>query len=191
MFSGIIMNVGEIVAYNKSESILSIKSSIKKINLGDSISCSGVCLTIAKIKNNIIDFNISSETKNKTNLMYLNVGDSINLEKSLKVGDEINGHFVFGHVDGLSKILSIKHLEDSKVIEFIAEENIIKYLSPKCSVALDGISLTVNNVSEAKFNVSIIPYTWENTSLKKMKEGDFLNTEVDMLARYVFKALKK
>ena len=191
MFSGIIMNVGEIVAYNKSESILSIKSSIKKINLGDSISCSGVCLTIARIKNNIIDFNISSETKNKTNLMYLNVGDSINLEKSLKVGDEINGHFVFGHVDGLSKILSIKHLEDSKVLEFIADENIIKYLSPKCSVALDGISLTVNNVSEAKFNVSIIPYTWENTSLKKMKEGDFLNTEVDMLARYVFKALKK
>ena len=191
MFSGIIINVGEIVAYNKSESILSIKSSIKKINLGDSISCSGVCLTIARIKNNIIDFNISSETKNKTNLMYLNVGDSINLEKSLKVGDEINGHFVFGHVDGLSKILSIKHLEDSKVIEFIAEENIIKYLSPKCSIALDGISLTVNNVSEAKFNVSIIPYTWENTSLKKMKEGDFLNTEVDMLARYVFKALKK
>jgi riboflavin synthase len=191
MFSGIIMNVGEIVAYNKSESILSIKCSIKKINLGDSISCSGVCLTIARIKNNIIDFNISSETKNKTNLMYLNVGDSINLEKSLKVGEEINGHFVFGHVDGLSKILSIKHLEDSKVIEFIAEENIIKYLSPKCSVALDGISLTVNNVSEAKFNVSIIPYTWENTSLKKMKEGDFLNTEVDMLARYVFKALKK
>ena len=191
MFSGIIMNVGEIFAYNKSESILSIKSSIKKINLGDSISCSGVCLTIARIKNNIVDFNISSETKNKTNLMYLNVGDLINLEKSLKVGDEINGHFVFGHVDGLSKILSIKHLEDSKVIEFIAEENIIKYLSPKCSVALDGISLTVNNVSEAKFNVSIIPYTWENTSLKKMKEGDFLNTEVDMLARYVFKALKK
>lgn len=191
MFSGIIMNVGEIFAYNKSESILSIKSSIKKINLGDSISCSGVCLTIARIKNNIIDFNISSETKNKTNLMYLNVGDSINLEKSLKVGDEINGHFVFGHVDGLSKILSIKHFKDSKVIEFIAEENIIKYLSPKCSVALDGISLTVNNVSEAKFNVSIIPYTWENTSLKKMKEGDFLNTEVDMLARYVFKALKK
>ena len=191
LFSGIIINVGEVVAYNKSESILSIKSSIKKINLGDSISCSGVCLTIARIKNNIIDFNISSETKNKTNLMYLNVGDLINLEKSLKVGDEINGHFVFGHVDGLSKILSIKHLEDSKVIEFIAEENIIKYLSPKCSVALDGISLTVNNVSEAKFNVSIIPYTWENTSLKKMKEGDFLNTEVDMLARYVFKALKK
>ena len=191
MFSGIIMNVEEILAYNKSESILSIKSSIKKINLGDSISCSGVCLTIVRIKNNIIDFNISSETKNKTNLMYLNVGDSINLEKSLKVGDEINGHFVFGHVDGLSKILSIKHLEDSKVVEFIADENIVKYLSPKCSVALDGISLTVNNVSEAKFNVSIIPYTWENTSLKKMKEGDFLNTEVDMLARYVFKALKK
>ena len=110
---------------------------------------------------------------------------------SLKVGDEINGHFVFGHVDGLSKVVSIKHLEDSVVLEFEVEKNIIKYLSPKCSIALDGISLTVNNISKSKFNVSIIPYTWENTSLKKVEKGDFLNTEVDMLARYVFKALKK
>ena len=113
------------------------------------------------------------------------------MEKSLKVGDEINGHFVFGHVDGLSKIESIKHLDDSKVLEFNAEKQIIKYLSPKCSIALDGISLTVNNITKSKFSVSIIPYTWENTSLKNIEEGDFLNTEVDMLARYVFKALQK
>ena len=144
-----------------------------------------------KIRNRTVDFNISSETKNKTNLVNLKIGDVINMEKSLKVGDEINGHFVFGHVDGLSKIESIKHLDDSKVLEFNAEKQIIKYLSPKCSIALDGISLTVNNITKSKFSVSIIPYTWENTSLKNIEEGDFLNTEVDMLARYVFKALQK
>ena len=185
------MNVGKIVSYKDDESILSIKSSIQGINHGDSISCSGVCLTIMNIKNDIIEFNLSSETKNKTNLMNLKVGDSINLEKSLIVGDEINGHFVFGHVDGLSKVESIKHLDDSKVIEFFVDNNIIKFLSSKCSIALDGISLTVNDVSKDKFSVSIIPYTWENTSLKNIKKGDLLNTEVDMLARYVFKALKK
>ena len=164
---------------------------MKNLNLGDSVSCSGVCLTIMKIRNRTVDFNISSETKNKTNLVNLKIGDVINMEKSLKVGDEINGHFVFGHVDGLSKIESIKHLDDSKVLEFNAEKQIIKYLSPKCSIALDGISLTVNNITKSKFSVSIIPYTWENTSLKNIEEGDFLNTEVDMLARYVFKALQK
>ena len=185
------MNVGEIVGYDQNNSVVSVKSSIKNVGLGDSISCSGVCLTIMGVKKKIIEFNISSETKKKTNLTNLRVGDQINLEKSLKVGDEINGHFVFGHVDGLSKVLSIKHLKDSKVIEFEVDKNIIKYLSPKCSIALDGISLTVNDISKLKFNVSIIPYTWENTFLKNIKKGDFLNTEVDMLARYVFKALKK
>ena len=91
--------------------------------LGDSVCCSGVCLTIMNIKK-IIEFNISSETKNKTNLVNLNIGDLINMEKSLKVGDEINGHFVFGHVDGLSKIEKIKHLDDSKVLEFNAEKKL-------------------------------------------------------------------
>ena len=114
MFSGIIMNIGKIVAYDKLKSTLSIESSIKNVSLGDSICCSGVCLTIMNIKKKIIEFNISTETKQKTNLMNLNIGDLINLEKSLKVGDEINGHFVFGHVDGLSRIEKIKHLKIQK-----------------------------------------------------------------------------
>ncbi len=191
MFSGIIMNIGKIVAYDNLKSTLSIESSIKNVSLGDSICCSGVCLTIMNIKKKIIEFNISSETKQKTNLMNLNIGDLINLEKSLKVGDEINGHFVFGHVDGLSRIEKIKHLKDSKVLEFYADKNIMKFLSPKCSIAVDGISLTVNNLSKNGFSVSIIPFTWQNTSLKNIEEGNLVNTEVDMLARYVFKALKK
>ena len=164
---------------------------INSIQIGASISCSGICLTLKKVRNCTLFFDVSEETRNKTTFSTWNSGTLINLEKSLKVGDEINGHFVFGHVDGLSKVVSIKHLEDSVVLEFEVEKNTIKYLSPKCSIALDGISLTVNNISKSKFNVSIIPYTWENTSLKKVEKGDFLNTEVDMLARYVFKALKK
>ena len=185
------MNIGKIVAYDNLKSTLSIESSIKNVSLGDSICCSGVCLTIMNIKKKIIEFNISTETKQKTNLMNLNIGDLINLEKSLKVGDEINGHFVFGHVDGLSRIEKIKHLKDSKVLEFYTDKNIMKFLSPKCSIAVDGISLTVNNLSKNGFSVSIIPFTWQNTSLKNIEEGNLVNTEVDMLARYVFKALKK
>ena len=130
------MNIGKIVAYDNLKSTLSIESSIKNVSLGDSICCSGVCLTIMNIKKKIIEFNISTETKQKTNLMNYNIGDLINLEKSLKVGDEINGHFVFGHVDGLSRIEKIKHLKDSKVLEFYADKNIMKFLSPKCSIAV-------------------------------------------------------
>ena len=126
------MNIGKIVAYDNLKSTLSIESSIKNFSLGYSICCSCVCLTIINIKKKIIEFNISSETKQKTNLMNLNIGDLINLEKSLKVGDEINGHFVFGHVDGLSRIEKIKHLKDSKVLEFYADKNIMKFLFSSC-----------------------------------------------------------
>ena len=185
------MNVGEVCGFDEDKNVLSIKSEIKNINLGDSISCSGVCLTVSEIKKNILNFNLSSETIKKTNLLKFKMGDLINIEKSLKVGDEINGHFVFGHVDGLSQIKKIKKISDSWVFELAADNNIMKFLSSKCSISLDGISLTVNDVLEDSFSLSIIPYTWENTSLKNSLEGDYLNTEIDMLARYVFKAMNK
>ncbi len=121
----------------------------------------------------------------------IRVGNKINLEKSLKMGDEISGHLVFGHVDGLSKIKKIINIKNSRIIELIVPKEIMKFLSPKCSISLDGISLTVNKVKKKIIDVSIIPHTWENTSLKFLEEGSLLNTEIDMLARYVFKALKK
>ena len=185
------MNVGQVFGFEENKSILSIKSEIKNINLGDSISCSGVCLTVSEIKKNILNFHLSSETIKKTNLLKYKKGDLINVEKSLKVGDEINGHFVFGHVDGLSQIKKIKKLTNSWIFELKAQNNIMRFLSPKCSISLNGISLTVNNVLENSFSLSVIPYTWENTSLKDSLEGDYLNTEIDMLARYVFKAMNK
>ncbi len=191
MFSGIIREVGEIKFFSKKKDTLGIRSNLSNLVLGESISCSGVCLTVSKIKNDIFFCNLSKETLEKTNFGMIKEGDKINLEKSLKMGDEISGHLVFGHVDGLSKIKKITDIKNSKIIEFNVPNEIIKFLSPKCSICLDGISLTVNKVKKRMIDVSIIPHTWENTSLKFLNEGSLVNTEVDMLARYVFKALKK
>ena len=191
MFSGIIKKIGKIELFDKRKNLLGIKSDFKSIILGESISCSGVCLTVSKIKKNIFFCNLSRETLDRTNFSVLDVGDIINLERSLKLGEDISGHLVFGHVDGLSKVDEITNLKDSTIIEFKASKEIMKFLTPKCSISLNGISLTVNKVKKSRFNVSIIPHTWENTSLKSIAVGDFLNTEIDMLARYVFKALNK
>ena len=191
MFSGIIKKIGKIELFDKRKNLLGIKSDFKSIILGESISCSGVCLTVSKIEKNIFFCNLSRETLDRTNFSVLDVGDIINLERSLKLGEDISGHLVFGHVDGLSKVDEITNLKDSTIIEFKASKEIIKFLTPKCSISLNGISLTVNKVKKSRFNVSIIPHTWENTSLKSIAVGDLLNTEIDMLARYVFKALNK
>ena len=191
MFSGIIKEIGKIELFDKRKNLLGIKSDFKSIILGESISCSGVCLTVSKIKKNIFFCNLSKETLDRTNFSVLDVGDIINLERSLKLGEDISGHLVFGHVDGLSKVDEITNLKDSTILEFKASKEIMKFLTPKCSISLNGISLTVNKVKKSRFNVSIIPHTWENTSLKSIAVGDLLNTEIDMLARYVFKALNK
>tara|TARA_B100000963_G_scaffold345220_1_gene349042 strand:+ start:213 stop:788 length:576 start_codon:yes stop_codon:yes gene_type:complete len=191
MFSGIIEDIGQVTYVSKNKEVIAIKSSFSKIKIGESISCSGVCLTVSKIEENVFFSDLSPETLKKTTLSELKVGGYINLEKSLKMGQEISGHMVFGHVDGFTKINSIKRLKDSWSFEFEADENIMKFLSDKCSITIDGISLTVNDVSKKSFKVAIIPHTWENTSLKFNKIGDLMNTEIDMLARYVFKALKK
>ena len=189
MFSGIITDLGKIILFNKKK--IGIKSNFKNLYLGQSISCSGVCLTVSEKCKNIFYCNLSEETINRTSFFKKKKGDFINLEKSLKLGDEINGHFVFGHVDGTAIIKSIKTLDGSNVMSFKTSKNIIKYLTPKCSISIDGISLTVNSVLENVFKISVIPYTWEKTNFKYCKLGDTFNIEVDMLARYVHGALKK
>ncbi len=191
MFSGIIEDIGQIKYLSKDRELIGIETSFSDLKMGESISCSGVCLTVSKIQKPVFFSDLSPETLSKTTLSKLKVGDYINLEKSLKMGQDISGHMVFGHVDGLSKINSITKIKDSWLFEFEADENILKFLSDKCSIAINGISLTVNNVRNKSFKVAIIPHTWEKTSLKFNKVGDFMNTEIDMLARYVFKALNK
>ncbi len=191
MFSGIITDLGLISFFDKNKNIIQIKTNYDELLIGESISCSGVCLTVDKKEKKTFFANLSVETIKKTNLINLNVGDKINLEKSLKMGQDISGHLVFGHVDGLCRIEQILNEKSSWIFEIEAKQEIIKYLSPKCSISLDGISLTVNDVKEKSFNVCIIPHTMMNTSLQNNKAGDYLNVEIDMLARYVFRALNK
>ncbi len=191
MFTGIIKNIGTVEQINLKNNFLSIKSDFKEVSQGESISCSGICLTVNEIKNKTFKVNVSLETIKKTNLHQLEVGKIINLERSLSVGDELGGHLVFGHVDDVVRVVQIKNSNDSRVIKIEAKKEIMKFITSKCSVALDGISLTVNDVHEKHFFVNVIPYTWDNTSLKDLQNGDLLNLEIDMIARYVFKALKK
>ena len=191
MFTGIIKKVGEIHSWNSKSRILGIKSDFDSFMLGESISCSGVCLTVTNFEKNIFFCNLSSETVSKTNLKTKKKGDKLNLEKSLKIGDDLSGHLVFGHVDGLSTLNDIQNDKDSWILSFSLASDLSKYLTNKCSISIDGISLTVNNVYEENFDISVVPYTWENTNLKFSNVGDKFNVEIDMLARYVFKALNK
>ena len=191
MFTGIIKKVGVIHSWDLKSRILGIESDFDDLVLGESISCSGVCLTVSNFKKNIFFCNLSSETISKTNLETKKEGDKLNLEKSLKIGDDLSGHLVFGHVDGLSTLNDIKNDKDSWILNFSISSKLSKYLTSKCSICIDGISLTVNNVYGENFDISIVPFTWENTNLKFSSIGDKFNIEIDMLARYVFKAINK
>ena len=197
MFSGIIENFGKVKEFKKKGDYLlrvSTNFKIKDIKKGSSISCNGVCLTAHTIKKNgkfvDIDFDISKETIKRTNLSCLKKGSLINLEKSLRVGDEISGHFVFGHIDCTSKLLKINKINDSHEITLKIPKEIKKFIVNKCSVSLNGVSLTVNEVSNRTFSVNLVPYTWNNTTFLSIGEGEIINVEVDMLARYVTQHLK-
>ena len=130
-------------------------------------------------------FDVSDETAAKTNFLDWKIGTIVNLEKSLKVGDELGGHFVYGHVDTTSKIRSIEKINGSYKILFYVQDQFMKYFSPKGSVSIDGVSLTVNEVFSDTFSVNIIPHTWAYTSFINFKIGTVVNIEIDILARYL------
>jgi riboflavin synthase len=199
MFTGIIDHNGEIIKItkkrNKDISIFVLtKFKPKDIKLGSSICCNGVCLTVCKIKklkNKLeLSFDVSNETINCTNFSKLKIGSKINLEKSLRMGDEISGHFVFGHVDEVSKLLTIKRIKGSHQLKFSKSKKLSKYIAKKGSIAVDGVSLTINSTDSKSFSVNIVPYTWEHTNFNKLKVNSLINVEVDMLARYVSQNLK-
>ena len=196
MFSGIISALGVVKNIFHSD-IYTVDIEIKKINLDDfekssnlikigcSISCSGVCLTLTKKKDNILTFDISKETMNKTNLSHWKIGKLVNLERALRVGDEIGGHFVTGHVDTVLELQKILEEDGSKILYINLNKEIAPYIASKGSVTIEGISLTVNDVKNDYFNVNIIPFTWDNTNLKNIKVNDFVNVEIDLLSRYL------
>ena len=196
MFSGIIENKGFVFKFEKQKDfrlVLDTNLKYKDIKKGSSVCCNGICLTVIskkkKKKYTQLSFDVSQETINCSNFNVIKKGDEINIEKSLRVGDEISGHFVFGHVDDTSKLTSIKKVGESHEIKLEISKKNKKFIAKKGSVSLNGISLTVNQVKNNFIVLNIIPFTWLNTNLKGLKIGDRINLEVDMLARYVTKNL--
>lgn len=189
MFTGIIIGKGRVTSVDTKDAdrIFRIETPfpMQDVAIGASIACSGCCLTVTQKGEDWFDVYVSGETLSKTNLGDWKDGTEINLERSLKLGDEMGGHIVSGHVDGLATIKSIKEDGDSWRIEIQPPKQLEKFVAAKGSVALDGISLTVNHVNDNIFDINIIPHTLDVTTLGQRKVGDKLNMEVDMLARYV------
>ncbi len=194
MFTGIITALGRIERLDiKPEggvrATISTPWDCEAIALGSSIACNGVCLTVVEVAGNCYDVDISAETVLVTGQQQWHAGMIVNLERALSVGDEWGGHIVSGHVDGLAEIIAITAVEDSHRLRFSVPLDLASMIASKGSVALDGVSLTVNKVAGAEFDVMIIPHTWDKTRFHSYKVGEQINLEVDMLARYVARAL--
>ena len=192
MFTGIVIDVGIIKSLKKTKKEIEMTiytENIASLKEGMSISCAGICLTVVSFKNYekgyLFNVFASNETLSKTTLSNYEEGNQINLEKSLALGDEMDGHIVQGHVDGVAEITKIEQDGESTRFTFKIEPNLVKFIAPKGSVALDGTSLTVNNVDNDKFDVNLIPYTLAHTTWKHNSKGDRVNIEVDILSRYV------
>ena len=193
MFTGIITDVGELLRVEgKDERVLVLKTGydVKSITIGSSIACSGVCLTVIEAKNDWFSVLVSSETLGCTNMEEWTKGRPINLERSLKVGDELGGHIVSGHVDGVIQVLNVDQDEESLRTRFYMPDWLREFVAPKGSIAIDGVSLTVNTVRQDNFEVNIIPYTQEVTTLGSLKRGTMVNLEIDVFARYLERALR-
>ena len=196
MFTGIITDVGEILSINLDSGKIKISSKFdhNDIDIGASISCSGICLTVVekdKHKNHsYFCFEVSQETISCSSVKFWKKNTKINLEKSLRFGDEVGGHLVTGHVDCLGEIDSINKSKNSNVFKIKYPKEYKRYVASKGSICLDGISLTINEVFDDFFSVNIIPHTEENTSWSKISKGDSINVEFDVLARYVASQLE-
>ena len=195
MFTGLVQDIGAIVEVKSTDTDrhFRIKTGLNLSGtaIGASICCSGCCLTAVDKSEDCFDVVVSNESLSKTHLGQWDAGTKINLEPSLRLGDELGGHFVFGHVDGQAVLKAKSQDGESWRLVFECPSALKSYIAPKGSVALDGVSLTVNEVEGAQFGVNIIPHTWDQTTLQYLNVGDAANIEVDMLARYVARMLDK
>ncbi|MBL8641090.1 MAG: riboflavin synthase [Alphaproteobacteria bacterium] len=195
MFTGIITDIGTVTRVDDTRGDkrfdITTQWDMTDVPMGASIACSGCCLTVVAKTQNSFTVDVSAESLSKTNLAQWVVGSRINLESSLKFGDELGGHLVSGHVDGLAILEDISLDGDSHRLKIRAPAHLKQFVAPKGSIALDGISLTVNEVEDDVFGINIIPHTWDVTTMGQRKIGDHINMEVDMLARYVARILGK
>lgn len=192
MFTGIIQAKGSIQEVHSSDDgvILKINSNTLDLSdskIGDSIAVNGVCLTVTQMSNEWFTADVSNETINCTTFSDLSQGESVNLEKSLRLNQGIDGHLVSGHVDGVGKVQSINKDGDSTQIKILVEIDLIKYIAKKGSICINGVSLTVNSVEGNIFDVNIVPHTFSVTTLGDLSIESNVNLEIDLIARYVEK----
>lgn len=188
MFTGIVTDIGTITDLRQEGDLrVRIRTGYdtSRIDMGASIASDGVCLTVVDLGPDWYDVQVSAETVSKTNLAAWSVGRRVNLERALRVGDELGGHIVSGHVDGVAEVVSVVDEGDSTRVQLRAPEDLARFIAPKGSVALNGTSLTVNEVDGAVFGINFIPHTKEVTTWGDVAVGDAVNLEIDTLARYV------
>jgi riboflavin synthase len=194
MFTGIISDIGEVVARDGGRFSIRCGYAAHGIALGASIACDGACLTAVAVEpagaGSMFTVDVSNETLSKTTLHDWQPGRRINLERALKAGDELGGHIVAGHVDGVGRIGQMRSDGQSRRFTIEAPPDLARYIAPKGSIALDGISLTVNEVEGNAFGINIIPHTLTHTTLGAKKPGDRVNLEVDVFARYVARLME-
>ncbi|MCB9991619.1 MAG: riboflavin synthase [Rhodospirillales bacterium] len=195
MFTGIVRDTGEITRVQDKNGIrrmlIGTHLDVSKMDIGASIACDGCCLTVVDKEGGCFAVEATNETLSKTTVGDWKEGTKINLEPSLRIGDEMGGHMVTGHVDGVAVLEEVARDGEAHRLVFRVPDHLAQYIAPKGSVALAGISLTVNEVDGSCFSVCIIPHTWEVTSINRWKTGDKVNIEADMMARYVARILGK
>ena len=194
MFSGIVEDIGAVRALEKKDKGALLRVGVQEIDageliLGESVAVNGVCLTVVSAGDGGFSVDASHETLSKTNLSGLRAGSGVNLERSLRVGDRMGGHIVTGHVDGVGIVQSITPVGESRVFSFSIPDSLAKYVVEKGSVAVDGVSLTVNSVKGTEFSVNIIPYTLRETTFSEFCQGREVNIECDIIGKYVEKML--
>ena len=196
MFNGIIYQQGIIKKIRKSPRyvigslVLEVASNIKfkKTDIGESVCCDGVCLTLIRINDKTFSFYLSKETINRSNFKYAKVGKIINIEKSILHGQKISGHYVQGHVDTTAKVKSIKIVDKSWVVKLeLKKKQLYKFLIEKASISINGVSLTISKVGKKNFEINIIPHTLKLTNLRKLKIKDIVNVELDIFSKYILK----
>ncbi|WP_044560847.1 riboflavin synthase [Azospirillum sp. B4] len=188
MFTGLITDVGQVTAVERrgdTRFTIATGFDLAAVAIGASIACNGVCLTVVEKGPGWFRVDVSAETHSKTTTGTWQAGTPVNLEQSLRLGDELGGHLVYGHVDGVIDIVDVQPDGDSQRWWFDAPPHLARFIAAKGSVALNGVSLTVNSVEGTRFGINIIPHTQEKTTFQHLKAGGVVNLEVDMLARYV------
>ncbi len=193
MFTGIIEERGILQEVQRSVNCAKVtiqaKKVLEEIQLGDSIAVNGICLTVTSFTKDVFTADVMPETWRRCSISQLNNGQIVNLERAMPSNGRFGGHIVSGHIDGMGKIQGIKQEENAVLYEILTEEKILQYVVEKGSIAIDGISLTVTNVTDKSFFVSVIPHTVQNTNLKERKKGEFVNLEADCIGKYVSKFL--